>query len=680
MRSVFLLICSVFFFSAYCQKAPVKFGDVSLEELKMVSYDKDTSASAVILADYGVTSMGYQQGKNFFLKFDRIVRIKILKKNGYDFASREIALYHIGEEEEKLQSLKAITYNLEKGKIVESKMNSDGLFKEKYDKNIDLIKFTLPDVKVGSVIEISYQIFSDFIFNLQDWEFQSTIPVKWSEYRVSVPEYFNYNQLIQGYVRLVINENSHSSGRIRLSNRETSNKYDQPLGGGGFTGGSNTVQYQDVDFINNDSRFVAQNVPAFRGESHMNNLSDYISKINFELAYTKFPNSSIKNYSGSWESLNKSFLEAEDFGQMLKGSNFLNEQVRSLTEGVLDPFVKASRIYQYVKENVQWNGDYRKYTENTFRKILDNKKGNSADINLLLVAMLRKAELNANPVLISTRNHGFVRESSALSTQFNYVSCVLKIDKEIIVIDATDPLLPINILPERCLNGKGWIVSETDSGWITIAPNFKSKTVVNGSIELDRNGALKADINFIKEGYDARSARSAFLSKGEEDYSKNIKNKYLWDVDKSSFENMHKLSSAVKESYSFTVSDAVQAANDIYYFNPMLVERMEENPFRSDTREYPVDFGSPYEKTVSYKIKIPSDLVVEELPKPKILILPDNAARFIYSATQIENSITFTSQLSVNKSIFVQSEYAALKQFFDQIVAKQSEQIVLKKK
>ena len=48
--STLLLLCS---FILQAQKPPIKFGDVPIDQLKMTTYDKDSSASAVILADYG---------------------------------------------------------------------------------------------------------------------------------------------------------------------------------------------------------------------------------------------------------------------------------------------------------------------------------------------------------------------------------------------------------------------------------------------------------------------------------------------------------------------------------------------------------------------------------------------------------------------------------------------------
>lgn len=56
-------------FAATAQKPPLKFGDVSKEELLMTSYDKDTSAAAVILADFGVSGQGIaKQAEQIVLK------------------------------------------------------------------------------------------------------------------------------------------------------------------------------------------------------------------------------------------------------------------------------------------------------------------------------------------------------------------------------------------------------------------------------------------------------------------------------------------------------------------------------------------------------------------------------------------------------------------------------------
>ncbi len=154
-----LLTATLFllFFHLMAQKAPIKFGDIPIEDLKMTTYDKDSSAVAVVLTDYGESGMIYSAEKGFMLTFERITRIKILRKEGLEWGNFEVPLYHSAGNAEKLSSLKGITYNLENGKIIETKMKNDAVFKEKYDDNFDIMKIALPNVKEGSIVEVTYK-------------------------------------------------------------------------------------------------------------------------------------------------------------------------------------------------------------------------------------------------------------------------------------------------------------------------------------------------------------------------------------------------------------------------------------------------------------------------------------------------------------------------------------------
>jgi Domain of Unknown Function with PDB structure (DUF3857) len=214
---IFTLICCF----AFAQKAPFKFGNIPIEDLKMIRYEKDTSAAAVVLGDYGESTIFYVQSSgDWRVSFERTQRIKILTREGYNHANFEVLLYHNSTDKEKLSGLKVITHNFENGKDVETKMKSDAVFEEEYDKNLNITKFTAPNIREGSVVEITYKIDSDFIQYFRDWEFQSTIPVVWSEYRASIPEFFNYRRYMQGYIGLTVNENKINPKSISITSKE----------------------------------------------------------------------------------------------------------------------------------------------------------------------------------------------------------------------------------------------------------------------------------------------------------------------------------------------------------------------------------------------------------------------------------------------------------------------------
>jgi hypothetical protein len=642
-----------------------------MEDMKMTVYSKDSSASAVVLADYGESTLSYNETNGFQLFFERIRRIKVLTKDGLKWADFSIPLYHDGSSDEKVSNLKAVTYNLENGKIVESKAKGEAIIKEKYDDNLNYTKISLPNVKVGSVIEISYKVTSDFIFNFQDWEFQDEIPVFWSEYRTHIPEYYNYEKYMQGYIQLAISEKSSNMNSILLSVKDNSSA-------GPYVGVKTAFEKEKIDFKESSDRWVAQNVPAFKEEPYMTSKTDFISKINFELSFTKFPNGNMKNYMGSWEDINVSYWKR--YEPEITGNNFLKKQVEEIIAGRATPEEKAAAIYQFVRQNFVWDGYRRRYLSSDVKDVFEKKKGNSADINLLLASMLEKAEVSVSPVLLSTRDHGFIREGIPVSTQFNYLICSVKLGDKTILLDATEKLLPIGMLPERCLNDRGLVVSGESPQWVNLQSQTKSRMVISADLKLTDAANLDGNLNVESTGYFSSAARKSFIAKGETEYLKEFVGTKSWQLAKSNFENAKEIQLPFKEKHGLTISEHITTAGNTFYFSPFVMERELENPFKVEKREYPVDFGSPFDKLYMVKITVPADYQVDELPKNKMLVLPGNSCKYIFNATQIGNMISITSSLSFNKSVFNQEEYPALRDFYGQVVAKQAEQIVLKKK
>lgn len=669
MKRLLFFSLPVFLFaaSASAQKPPIKFGDVPIEQLKMTRYDKDSSAAAVVLADYGESTIDYGSETGFRIEFERIRRVKIFTKDGYEWGNFSIPLYRDGSTEENLGSLKAVTYNLENNKVVETKMKNDAVFKEEADQNLRYVKVALPNVKEGSVIEITYRVNSPFLFNFQDWDFQSTIPTLWSEYRTRIPEYFGYKKFMQGYLAVTVNETKSEFKSFNFISREK-------------TGIVKTSAVNEkVDYSENYTRLALKDAPAFKTEPYMTTYRDYVARINFELNSIQLPDQGLKTYNDSWADLNNDFLENESFGGVIKGSNFLKEHVEAAVAGKTDAKEKIAAIYYYVRELIDWDGQYRKYSDENLKRVIDNKKGSSAEINLTLVSMLQKAGINANPVLLSTRDHGFIRKESSVSSQFNYVIAAAEVNGKYILLDATDKSLPITLLPERCLNGEGFLVASEKSGWINITP-IKSKTAVSSELVLSGDGKLKGKMQFTHDGYFAQNIRKTYNKKGKEEYVKDVGSAYGWEIESSSFENLDKLQEPVKEIHEVNLNEHIQMTGDNMYINPLLVNRLDKNPFQAENREYPVDFGSPEERLYITRITLPEGWNVEELPAPKVLVLPANSAKYVYNMSQNGNIVSFTSQLVINKALFSYDEYPNLRDFYAQVVAKQAEQIVLKKK
>jgi hypothetical protein len=208
----------------------------------------------------------------------------------------------------------------------------------------------------------------------------------------------------------------------------------------------------------------------------------------------------------------------------------------------------------------------------------------------------------------------------------------------------------------------------------------KTRTIVEASLGFEGEGNLSGQVKVQNDGYDGQRMRVAYHSKGEEAYIKSFSDRSGWTVLNSKFENLKELNEPANEIHEISLQEGNNLNANILYINPFLNNAVKENPFKSENRVYPVDFGSPFEKTSLIKLKIPDGYVAEELPKPIAIGLPNNGGKYLYSISNMNGVISLTSIMSINKGIFTQPEYPNLREFYNQIVAKQAELIVLKKK
>lgn len=379
----------------------MKFGKIEMKEMELKVYDKDTAASAVVLGDYGRSYYSYIRN-DFQVNLERHVRIKILKKAGYELGNIRVPLWKSGMTKEETLDIKGFTYNLENGKIVKAKLEKDAIFQEKVNENLNMKTFTMPAIKEGSVIEYSYTVQSEFYYILPEWEFQRHIPVVWSEYRATVPEFFIFKQYSQGYEPYHIHtqDEGRESFPVRFGG--------QNVAGAGFGGNTRTPgSIEMVEARTTKYRWVMKDVPALQEEPYITTIKDYVAKIEFEITGTKF-GAVPQTFRQTWAALSKSLLEREDWGRQLNRTGFVKAEIQGIKAKYTDLAERAAAICAFVKKTMKWNGMEQLYPGSTLKKAYENQSGNSADINLLLIAMLREAGIEANPVILSTRSHGRV--------------------------------------------------------------------------------------------------------------------------------------------------------------------------------------------------------------------------------------------------------------------------------
>lgn len=642
-------------------------GKVTIKELSEKQHATDTSAVAAILFTKGKSYFDYVENSHFVLITEVEAKIKIYKKEGLDWANKEIAFYIGGNELESVIINKAYTYNVVHGKVEKTKLNNDGEFKENVNKFWGNKKFTMPNVKVGSIIEYKYTIKSPYFSNLQDWKFQDVIPIDYSEYKTIIPEYFSYNFFSRGSVKLNITKET----KFRTIDILDDTRYSQRAGA--------TRQADRVSLSENITTIDAKNVPAFITEEYSNNLENYLSSIQYQLASKQYPNEMIKMYSETWEDVSKNINDNYNFGEELKKDNYFeNDYVELISGKNLSSEAKINSIYNFVKNHYKWNENDGIYTDVGVTKAYKDKIGNVAEINLTLIAMLRKAGLNANPIILTTRNRPINLYPS--TTAFNYVICGLEIDEKLIFLDATDKFLKPGLLPNRALNYIGRLIRQNSTSTeIDLSPTTYSKKSVMIFATVDNQlikGNIKESIT-ENRAFNFRVKNNSIL---ENTYIENIeKSMPGFEISEYKIENKTNAEEQLNEDYYFTAENEIEVINEKIFFKPLLFFALDENPFKQVTREYPIDFKFPTSDNYTITYNLPAGYVVESLPEKINIVTEDNLASFSFLTGDLGNKVQIVSSFKINTSLISSDYYESIKAFFNQVYLKMNEKIVLKK-
>jgi hypothetical protein len=401
----------------------------------------------------------------------------------------------------------------------------------------------------------------------------------------------------------------------------------------------------------------------------------------FELASYKPPQGMVNNYTSTWEKINQDLMDDEDFGVQLKRGGFLKDVVGQLKVPSNDPLKQMISAFNYVRNTMKWDNRNRVYLTQNLRNIYEKKAGSSADINLLLVTLMRELGLQSNPVILSTRNNGAIHPAQIMVNQFNYVIASVNIGDKTYLLDATEKDGSYNLLPPRCINGQGRIISETKTDWIDLNPSqrYEFTNVIKATIGPD--GLITGNMQRSFGNYAALNKRIEIRgSKDNEEYIRNMEssNKGL-TVQKYELIGIDSLNKPYKENLDVEVSDYAQITGNIISLTPLLYDQWSSNPFKLEDRKFPVDFTYPhiYKDVINYTI--PEGYVLDEKPADLLMALPDGKTKFSYRMRVDGNTIQISSTLDIGKSLYTYDEYVSLKEFFSKVVSKQAEKVVLKK-
>ena len=630
------------------EKRSTRMGQTTLKELQMIRYDKDTLAGAVVLYEH---ANHYTSAKDKYQsKTDYYYRIKIFDASKFDLATVALYLY----KKKKIRSVKAITYNLtEKGLIIKSSLKKSEVFETKESKNYTSIKFTLPNIKEGSVIEYSYSIISPYL-SISDWEFQSDIPKIKSEFDAAILGNYEY------YIRSV--------GIKKLDKEENSVK-------------KNCIY---VDGIGEGAcaiySYGLYNVPAFIEEQYMLSKKKYIARLVFDLKTSTTFRGEKTNHSKTWKNADKG-LKKYFFNKQTSKKGYFKKRIPKDILNTQNKLKRTQKVFQFIRNHFTWNKKNWTNEEVKVKNAFTEKSGDVGSINLSLYNSLLAAKIDAKLVVLSTRNNGLPTKLYPIIFDFNYVIVKVVLEGNNYFLDATDRYLDFGEIPYRCLNGDGRVLDfKKGSYWQKILPRLNSAKSISSNLVLEADGNLTGDMIISRVGYFAAQQREKVSITSEETYLEDLETEYSnLEIEGYTHENLKELSKPFVEKLKINLETELDL-NANLRINPFFFDKIGVNPFKLKERNYLVDFGHPRKLNYAIKLTLPDGYTVENIPKEMQLRLPNKGGRVLLNSKVDGNTIAIYLRINIRKKIYTEQYYFYLKEFYNRIIQAEKSYISLIKK
>ncbi len=634
--------------AAQAQKPPVEWGRVEVADLEMRSFPADTNATAVVLVDHVFSDID-PSGR---IETKRFRRVKLLSAAAFDDWGSFSVSYNANDRVQRVTDVKGQTLTLgADGKVEDHKVDKRDILTEDLSGGYELIRFTFPALAPGAIVEYEYTMQSNSPFYIPDWDFQLSEPVLYSEYVAEYPQTLSY----------IFANLTRSSAPLPISEQvETRRSF------------GNATRYH----------YVAENQPALRAEPFITSLEDYRNSLFVQFAAYFEQGYGERRVLNTWDKLAKELRDHSNFGKYLDLGERVEEEVAQVTAGAASPHEKIVALYDHVRTSYAFDGRQRLLMDDQIRDVLSAKSGSTAELSLLLINMLREADITAFPVLISTRDNGALMTQYPLTSQFNDVVVYASADGREYLLKPTDRYRPYDLLPASNRTSTGLLITDDGFEWIPMQSDkmFRSLTSVDASLSDD--GTLVGTLTSSDGDYAASLRRSTYA--GSDEPTTFARDTYFGSltgidvtVDSAAVENADDLSKPFEILARFQAPGMATAAGDFLYLNPTLVSEWSSNPLTAPVRAFPVDFDWGYSVVYLARIALPEGYRMAEPVKPTSVRRLDGKASYLRQVTETDGVVQVQSRVILSETVFPPERYAELRTFFEEVTSGQAEPLVL---
>ncbi|MEM7368226.1 MAG: DUF3857 domain-containing protein [Bacteroidota bacterium] len=649
------------------------FGEIDSDWLTLESFPSDTGVSAAILMDMGmVTFEMFSRTPVIRYEYRRLIKI---------FSEEALSMGHIelpyNPRREALFDIRAATHNLNSEDEPVSFRIDKRKIREERTKDGKRVKiFDLPFVRVGSVLEIQYVIKAKDFETLRRWQFQQDLPVILSEYHALIPASYSYQILVSG-----------NPNKVHRMTRQF--RQDQPV----VFNDRSRFEYGSLGTMDNGYRsrrlrnsgsyeiFIASDLPALVKESFSPQHKDFIPSVEFQLAKDHLYGRENPNLFDNWKELNQKTLKKFRPKKLKADRKLLLARVNRLSRRATSDDEKAQTILSWIQKEIKWDGTYTTSAKR-LDQVLSSKSGSSAEINLLLLNMLQVADLEAYPVLISTKDHGRIQTVYPNTTQFNHLIVAARLQGVEMLLDGLSPHNDLGFLPENDLTEVGFLLDQDGGRWVQLRSQNRMIRYTYSRFSLDESGQLNGEVSVSNQAYSAVVERDRLDKEGDEETY--LRKHVLTGISEADVANLVVENSGVPGkpflvNCDLKTEDFVEIADQHMFINPLLTKQVAENPFPLGERSTPLDLTYPLRESHMLGLRLPEGYEVAQLPEPIRVVLPNKQGSFTYNVIHLDNIVHFTSSIYLNKTLFLPEEYDTIRSFFDYIVEKHGEDLIIRK-
>lgn len=637
MRKIFFGLALLFSLQGKSQE----FGTILDQEVKLRECSFDKAADAVILLDRAVSTPDDERR----LITRRRTKFKILKPGGLDRGNLHIPFYS-KDDFEDIQELEAYVYNMsEDGIPKKTLVDKKSIFIQKVNELYSEIKIALPEIKVGSIVEYQYTSVKKSVYGIRDWYFQDEIPTLLSHYDLTI----------------------------------------QPGVAFAYKVVKSPGLQAEVKAFNDEGRvvFEMKNIGGLREEPYMDSPRDYLQRVVFQLSEYQTAYGTKKKYANSWPELARELLQDDEFGRAIEKNIKGSSAILAIANAQPNDLAKMTTILQFMKQSFSWNGIYSYFTSDGLNRAWEKRSGNSAEINLILVNLLKEAKLEVYPVLVSDRDHGKVDASYPFIGQFNKVVALVMLNGNRYILDAMDKQTPIDMIPFELLNTNAFVVSKKSSSVVMLKDDTRSnKNFYGVQATIDDEGTMQGTVNVMSFDYSRLRRVQFFREKNNKEqfanryYRRDVSNV---KIDSLQFKNTEADSLPLEQNFKFSCN--MPASGNYRLVNLNLFGEIDQSPFVADNRFTDINFGCPLNQSISQLIKLPASMKPDALPKNISLVMPDNSITLTrtmaYDAAS--HSISYRIKWQITRTVFPADEYNTVKEFYKKMVDMLNEPLVLVK-